>query len=450
MKYLKLNLDLINKRWYGCCLIKSIKMYNNFRKILLLIFIAVNLHVAQDSTWQIVDEMKFPVSGAKAVVHDSLIYVIGGYSDSLQANVNWIQQFDPTTNDWSIVARMIERRYGLFVGVYDDKLYIYGGINEVNDNAFILEEWDFESSATTAVSTNELFDRVFSTGTIYENNFYMIGGYAASRGSSADLPYIANYNFDSDLVSAIDDTTYQSNELPIQQLSVRIDEQLYLFGGAFNGVLQDFDVINLTSFEAVNYEQRFISPRAAGVAIYSPHLNSIYLIGGYNEISPAIASTEVVTDYSTYPVVKQGPSLNYARRNLSAVLFNDKIYVFGGENASGEVLRTVEAISSLPVSVVDEKEFEKEFQLHQNYPNPFNPETNISFTLKNGGDITIEIFNSLGEKVDEIFRGYSQPGLHTIRWDGNNFKDQSVPTGIYFYRLSSKENFVTKKMLLLK
>lgn len=425
-------------------------MFKVLKKILLLFFVFVNFNVGQDSTWQVIGEMKYPVSGARAVVKDSLIYIIGGYSDSLQANVNWIQRFDPITNKWTIAVKMMEKRYGFFAGINDDKLYIYGGINEVNENAFVLEEWDFESPSTNTYSTNELFDRVFSTGTIFNNKLVMIGGYAASRGSSADLPYIADYDFGTDIISTIDDTTYLSNELPIQQLSVRVDDKLYLFGGVFNGVLQNFDVINLNGYYEMNYANRIISPRAAGEAVYCSYSDKIYLIGGYNEVSPAIAITETIVDFDTNPVVYPATPLNFARRNLSAVEFDNRIYVFGGENASGEVIKYVEEILVGPVNVIEDEEVINEFQLHQNYPNPFNPETNISFTLKSGGKISIEIYNSLGEKIDEIFNGYSHSGTHTLKWNGTNSEGKNVPTGIYFYRLSTNQNFVTKKMLLLK
>jgi hypothetical protein len=142
--------------------------------------------------------------------------------------------------------------------------------------------------------------------------------------------------------------------------------------------------------------------------------------------------------------------LNYARRNLSAVEFDNRIYVFGGENSAGGVVKYIEEILVGPVNVVEGEGIINEFQLHQNYPNPFNPETNISFTLKSGGNISIEIYNFLGEKVNEIFNGYSYSGTHTLKWNGTDSEGKDVPTGIYFYRLSTNQNFVTKKMLLLK
>lgn len=419
-------------------------------KILFYFFFSYTILNAGEPSWQITGEMKYPVSGSVAVVQDSSIYVIGGYSDSLQANVRWIQQFDPVSGQWSIVARMIERRYGFFAGIYNNKLYIYGGINEVNENSFLLEEWDFTSSTTSIFATNELFDRVFPTGEIHNDNLLMIGGYAASRGSFAALPYITDYNFQTFQITSIDDTTYVSNQLPIQQMSTKVENKLFIFGGAFNGVLQSIDLIDMDNFYSAQIENRLISPRAGGVALYSAYSDKIFLIGGYNETTPAINSTEVISGFDIELMISQGPSLNHPRRNLSAVVFNDRIFVFGGENANGKVIDIIEELQTEPVSVVSDKILNYEYQLHQNFPNPFNPATNISFSLSKGAYVQVDIFNLLGQKINSIFEGYAQPGTHVLRWTGQDFSGSTLPTGIYFYRLKTKSNFITKKMLLLK
>ncbi len=426
-------------------------MHTKIKHILFFIFFLTSILSAQEEVWNVNGKMKYPVSGARAIVHNNFIYIIGGYSDSLQANVKWIQRFDPVSGDWTIVANMIEKRYGFVSGVYNDTLYIYGGINEVNDNAIIMEEWDFESPTTSIFATNDYFDRVFSTGIINNNSFIMIGGYAASIGASAELPYITNFDFQSLQINSLDDSSYLSNELPIQQMSVKAQNKLFIFGGAFNGVMQNFDIINLYDYSNFSYEAKVISPRAAGAAVYVENLEGIYLIGGYNEAVSAISSTEIITNlYSSTPAVYGGAQLNYPRKNLSAVVFEDTIYIFGGEDAAGEVVGYIETIYFPAVTAFENDSAINDFELNQNYPNPFNPETNISYTLKNAGDVRLEIFNSLGVKVKTLIKGYTAPGRYNVRWNGVNFSGNLSPTGIYFYRLSTEDNFITKKMLLLK
>ncbi len=85
------------------------------------------------------------------------------------------------------------------------------------------------------------------------------------------------------------------------------------------------------------------------------------------------------------------------------------------------------------------------FGLNQNYPNPFNPTTEISFSLPQATQVTIEVFNIQGQKVDVLAAGQFSAGSHVVNWDAS-----TKPSGIYFYRLTAGENVDTKKMVLMK
>jgi len=90
------------------------------------------------------------------------------------------------------------------------------------------------------------------------------------------------------------------------------------------------------------------------------------------------------------------------------------------------------------------------FALHQNYPNPFNPTTTITFSLVQAGEISLEVFNTLGQKVKTLFAGRLPKGHHTVEWDATNHRSEKVASGVYFYRLASAEQSHTRKMVLLK
>ena len=91
------------------------------------------------------------------------------------------------------------------------------------------------------------------------------------------------------------------------------------------------------------------------------------------------------------------------------------------------------------------------FGLVRNYPNPFNPSTNISFTLNKQSKITIEVFNILGKKISTLISNKEMPAGHReVRWNGKDDAGNVVPSGVYIYKLSSDESFVTQKMMLLK
>lgn len=88
--------------------------------------------------------------------------------------------------------------------------------------------------------------------------------------------------------------------------------------------------------------------------------------------------------------------------------------------------------------------------LAQNYPNPFNPTTTIGFDLPSAGEVKLEVFNVLGERVRTLFNGRLQAGSTSIVWDGRNDAGQSVGSGAYFYRLNSGNKTLVKKMVLVK
>ncbi len=92
----------------------------------------------------------------------------------------------------------------------------------------------------------------------------------------------------------------------------------------------------------------------------------------------------------------------------------------------------------------------QEYVLHQNYPNPFNPTTEIRFSLPSAGDVTLQVYNLLGQQVRSLAGGFYEAGSHTLSWDGTNQAGQSVSSGVYFYRLQAGSFEETKKMMLLK
>lgn len=86
------------------------------------------------------------------------------------------------------------------------------------------------------------------------------------------------------------------------------------------------------------------------------------------------------------------------------------------------------------------------FSLDQNYPNPFNPTTNISFTLANSSNVTLEVFNMLGQKVATLLTGDRMTaGQHTQAFDAS-----SLASGMYVYRLSTPSFVQSRKMMLIK
>nr|HPN37491.1 T9SS type A sorting domain-containing protein [Melioribacteraceae bacterium] len=104
-------------------------------------------------------------------------------------------------------------------------------------------------------------------------------------------------------------------------------------------------------------------------------------------------------------------------------------------NGSFEYSNIVEVNVNIPVK----------FEVAQNFPNPFNPVTNISFTLPEATNVTLYIFNAIGQQIKAINAGYKDAGKHTLEFDGSNLN-----SGVYFYKVEAGKNSMIRKMALIK
>lgn len=87
----------------------------------------------------------------------------------------------------------------------------------------------------------------------------------------------------------------------------------------------------------------------------------------------------------------------------------------------------------------------KQFVLEQNYPNPFNPTTTIRFSLPVAAEVSISVFNLLGERVAQLLNANLNEGYHEVTFDGS-----SLTSGIYFYQLRAGDFKATKKFIITK
>jgi len=85
------------------------------------------------------------------------------------------------------------------------------------------------------------------------------------------------------------------------------------------------------------------------------------------------------------------------------------------------------------------------YRLEQNYPNPFNPETTFRYALAKAGEVRLEIYNTIGEKVETVLKSHQPAGEHEIRWEAAH-----LAGGVYYYRLLAGDFVDAKKLILMK
>ncbi len=88
--------------------------------------------------------------------------------------------------------------------------------------------------------------------------------------------------------------------------------------------------------------------------------------------------------------------------------------------------------------------------LGQNFPNPFNPSTKISFRIDRGQNVRLEVVGADGRRVALLQDGVMDSGEHSVVWNGQMDSGGQAASGLYYYRLLTENETISKKMVLLK
>ncbi len=121
-----------------------------------------------------------------------------------------------------------------------------------------------------------------------------------------------------------------------------------------------------------------------------------------------------------------------------------------GSGASDIFINKISADGATSVDELPDVLLPEDFVLRQNYPNPFNMTTTIEFDLSRRADVSLTIYNVLGQMIRQYPYGTASPGLHTIAWDGRTASGAEVASGVYLYSLEYGPLRQTRKMVLLK
>jgi len=117
------------------------------------------------------------------------------------------------------------------------------------------------------------------------------------------------------------------------------------------------------------------------------------------------------------------------------------------DDSSAQIVDTI-VVKVDQMTTLDEQLFSglpTQFIMNQNFPNPFNPVTTIQFGMKHSGDVTIDVYNILGQNVATVWKGYKPAGYHKVQFNAEN-----LATGMYLYRMQTRDFIEIRKMIILK
>ena len=143
------------------------------------------------------------------------------------------------------------------------------------------------------------------------------------------------------------------------------------------------------------------------------------------------------------------PELNFMHLASGSDLIDAGVPVGLPYNGTAPDLGAFET-DGIPSLIEDEEIIVNEFYLQQNYPNPFNPSTKFVFNIPLAGNVTLEVFDILGNKVAEVVNNYLAAGKYELNWLADDVSGNILPSGIYFAQLHSNDKYQTIKLILLK
>lgn len=155
-----------------------------------------------------------------------------------------------------------------------------------------------------------------------------------------------------------------------------------------------------------------------------------------------------VQNLQSTPPYAGANGINYETYGLSfAPIAGDGIRIAGVPGGSSHYMSVAElrVFNSGTSGVTPDPTLPRDYALSQNYPNPFNPSTKIGFNLPVGNDVTIKVYNVLGQEIATLASGFYDAGRYSIDFSGDR-----LPNGIYFYAIKAGNYMDMKKMVLLK
>jgi hypothetical protein len=193
---------------------------------------------------------------------------------------------------------------------------------------------------------------------------------------------------------------------------------------------------------------------------------------GYGQLPYSIDSVDVITPFGSSSLASLkyddakvagiqyegtfGNGLTPGKLVYCAVPFETYSDQQNRNEVMNRVLNLFFDVTSIDSESEDSKHLPKAFELLQGYPNPFNPTTIVKYQLPVQSKVTLEVYNTLGQKIRTLVNESLPAGLHQVQWNGSNDNQKVVASGLYLIKfiavteISHQRYQKTQKILFLK
>ncbi len=188
--------------------------------------------------------------------------------------------------------------------------------------------------------------------------------------------------------------------------------------------------VSLTSNTATQFISDIYSTALQGIAITADDKYA-FVVGSFEKIVVDLASNTVIQTFTA------------GGTGVATMADGSRFFVTDSYNGTTRVYKKVSSTGIGGSQAAGE--IPSAFTLLQSFPNPFNPTTTIRYGLPHRTQVTMTVYNTLGEVVATLVNGEQEAGYHEIRFDARD-----LSSGVYFYRIVAGEFTQTKQLLLVR
>ena len=223
------------------------------------------------------------------------------------------------------------------------------------------------------------------------------------------------------------------------EVKIDANNQIYVPGLISGPFGQGFEISKRYTSVSSYYKFSPVNGDALDIVVWM-YKNDNYIGGGIVEVTDATSGYVKVVIPVTY-LTEETPD--------KCAIGLATVYPDGDDPHAGTWFILDDVTLDEGVTAVDgdkDQILKNDFTLSQNYPNPFNPSTTIEFSLPKSENVSLKIYNSIGEEVATLIDGKAmETGSHKVQWNAGN-----VANGVYIYRIEAGNYSISKKMILLK